>query len=75
MANASSSNVSGSQVPGSTNVSGGTGDNMDPLPALADDITTINANTAKALPKGTGTKTSWGRIYGKGAGGQTAGGY
>lgn len=67
--------VAGTKVPGATNVNGGSGDNMDPLPALADDITTINANTAKRIPTGTGTKTSWGRVYGVGQGGNTQGGY
>ncbi len=67
--------VSGSQVPGATNLNSGSGDIMDPIPGLADDIAVHNANTAKRIPIGTGTPTSVGRNYGVGAGGQTAGGY
>ena len=71
----SENTVSGSQVAGATNINGGSGDIMDPVPGLADDIATHNANTAKMIPLGTGTKTSTGRNYGIGADGQTQGGY
>lgn len=67
--------VSGSKVSGATNIEG-SGPGMNPaLAGLGDDIATRNANTAASIPKGRGTTTSKGRIYGVGAGGQTDGGY
>lgn len=72
---ASSDLVDGTNVSGATNVVGGSGAWNDPNAGLADDVASINAANANAYPKGTGTPTSVGRMYGVGAGGQTQGGY
>lgn len=71
----SSSLVDGTKVGGATNVTGGTGDPNDATAGLADDVASQNAANANAVPRGTGTKTSWGSVYQVGAGGQTQGGY
>lgn len=74
--NAGPEDVSGSQVSGSTNINGGAeGGVNSAVAASKDDITTINAVRATAWPRGRGSRTSWGRIYQQGAGGQTDGGY
>jgi hypothetical protein len=76
MANASSDNVDGTKVPGGTNVAGGTAPiGAGVVATLADDVASINAARANMVRPGTGTKTSTGRNYGVGAGGQTDGGY
>lgn len=76
MANASSDDVDGTRVSGATNVAGGSGSKMDgPLAGYADDVASINAARANMVKPGTGTKTSKGRSYGVGSGGQTDGGY
>lgn len=75
MARADSEDVSGTQVSGATNVTGGTGGVSGAVAGLADDVASINAARANAQRKGTGTPTSVGRNYGQGQGGQTDGGY
>lgn len=67
--------VQGTQVGGATNINGGTGGVNGAVAGLADDVTSHNTVNATAVPRGTGEKTSWGRIMGVGQGGQTQGGY
>lgn len=71
----SSDAVDGTKVGGAINVTGGTGDPNDATAGLADDVASHNAANVNSVPRGTGTKTSYGRIYGVGAGGQTQGGF
>jgi hypothetical protein len=75
MANASKDSVDGTKVSGATNVVGGSSGTSPIVSALADDVASVNAARANMIVPGTGTKTSKGRIYGVGAGGQTDGGY
>jgi hypothetical protein len=67
--------VQGTKVSGSTNVVGSGSGVSGAVAGLADDVASQNAANANAVPRGTGEKTSWGAIYGVGAGGQTQGGY
>lgn len=67
--------VQGTKVGGATNVAGGTGGPNGAVAGLADDVASQNAANAGAPARGLGTRTSKGRIYGVGAGGQTDGGY
>lgn len=67
--------VQGSKVGGGTNVNGGSGGPGGNVAGLADDVASQNAARANAVPRGTGIKTSYGKIYQVGAGGQKDGGY
>jgi hypothetical protein len=67
--------VSGSKVSGATSVDGGTGGVSGAVAGLADDVASQNAANANRVPRGTGEKITYGRMYGKGSGGQTQGGY
>jgi hypothetical protein len=63
--------VSGTSVSGATNITGGAERINGPVAASKDDIADINAaqQDAKTIPSGHGTKTSIGRLLGKGEGG------
>jgi len=67
MATASSDSVSGTQVPGATNITGGTDHINGAVATSADDITSINAaqQSALTLPDSYKTKEGfWGKIVG-----------
>jgi hypothetical protein len=72
---ASSNLVEGNKVGGATNISGSGAGVSGAVAGLADDVASQNAARANAQPIARGTKTSLGRIYGVGQGGQTDGGY
>jgi hypothetical protein len=65
--------VAGSQVGGSTNITGGTDHINGAVATLADDVTSINAATqdAKTLPGDykVGSAGFWGKVAGKTDGG------